>query len=260
MTWHESSISSWLDFLEFVERTKVHKDELVWYFRGQAQVGWGLTPSLIRHFGDAKLEREKAHGIERGIYRHFLSQAHLYLKPGILMKLTEIIGWWIVMQRYSCPTRLLDWTQSPYVALYFAVEQSADRDGALWAFPAPPLETLMTKQHGVLRHEDEEIFTGTFEAVYPILSTLHTERSIAQQSTFTICTDIFGDHGEIISKAFAGQEDRYPLHKIVIPSSLKHEFLSRLRVMNITASSLFPGIDGLGREAAEYIRVRVWTG
>lgn len=44
-----------------------------------------------------------------------------------------------VMQHYSCPTRLLDWTLSPYVALYFAVEQSPESDGAVWFFPSSAL-------------------------------------------------------------------------------------------------------------------------
>jgi hypothetical protein len=49
------------------------------------------------------------------------------------------------------------------------------------------------------------------------------------------------------------------LHKFIIPSSLKLEFLARLKMMNISASSLFPGMDGLGRSIKEALLIRKWT-
>jgi hypothetical protein len=50
---------------------------------------------------------------------------------------------------------------------------------------------------------------------------------------------------------------KYWNSKIVIPEKLKPEFLRRLQIMNITANSLFPGVDGLGRSVREFIQVEV---
>ena len=61
-----------------------------------------------------------------------------------------------------------------------------------------------------------------------------SERLVAQQGAFTICADIFGDHGELIAGSFGDQETFF--YKFIIPAELKLEFLARLQVMNITAA------------------------
>ncbi len=190
----------------------------------------------------------------------FISQYHLHAKAdGVDRSAWGRLDWWMQMQHHSCPTRLLDWTLSPYVALYFAVEQLPNTDGAIWLFPAMELDTISTKNFGKLSFADESALdTHDSEAVYPIIPTRHTERSAPQQSVFTVCTHVQKDHRTVIEEAFIGQEDRFPLNKLVIPAALKNEMLSRLQIMNITPSSLFPGLDGLGRAGRDYARMRSW--
>jgi len=259
MTWHRDQLSSWTNFVELVERLGFNEQgDARWYIRGQSNEAWTLQPSLLRQLGEVTVTR--ALGIEVGARRGFMSQYHLHLPAdGVDKSQWGAIAWWMVMQHYSCPTRLLDWTMSPYVALYFAVEQSPERDGAVWFFPSSALETITVNRYGSLRRDSEEqLGTHDVAAVYPIEATQHTSRSAPQQAVFTICTHVLADHGDVISKAFAGQENRYPLNKVIVPASLKDEFLSRLRTMNITPGSLFPGLDGLGRAARDYIRLRAW--
>lgn len=76
-------------------------------------------------------------------------------------------------------------------------------------------------------------------------------RIVIQQGVFTICTRILDEHGGII-KTFGT-----PLHRLVIPAAFKTECLSRLRVMNLSAATLFPDLDGLGVSTAEFIRLTV---
>ncbi|MFH7326442.1 FRG domain-containing protein [Desulfurivibrio sp. C05AmB] len=259
MIWHRDQLSSWTGFVELVERLNLNEQgDAGWYIRGQSNESWTLQPSLLRQLGEVTVER--ALGIEFGATRRFTSQYHLHLPAdGVDKSQWGSIGWWMVMQHYSCPTRLLDWTLSPYVALYFAVEQSPESDGAVWFFPSSALETVTVNRYGKLRLGSEEQFEShVVAAVYPIEATQHSRRSASQQAVFTICTHLLADHGDVISEAFAGQEDRYPLNKVIIPAGLKDEFLSRLRTMNITPNSLFPSLDGLGRAARDYIRLRTW--
>jgi hypothetical protein len=69
---------------------------------------------------------------EKPLLREFQKQAQQYLShlPGD----DEMIDWLALMQHYGAPTRLLDWSRSPYVALYFAVERSVPKKtAAVWA-------------------------------------------------------------------------------------------------------------------------------
>ena len=261
MSWCEKQIKSWEDFVLFVDRLKINEQgDLSWYFRGQSDASWKLIPSLLRQFINTAVTVERALGIEFGAFRRFQSQFHLYSKADTIDRSKwGCVAWWMVMQHYSCPTRLLDWSLSPYVALYFAIEHCPDRDGAVWLFPASALEILITQKHGKFDQQDESIWeTNEIVSVLPVETVAHSERSAAQQGVFTVCTHILSNHGDVIAEAFCSQEDSHSLHKIVIPAEIKNDFLSRLRTMNITPGSLFPGLDGIGRAGRDYTRLRVW--
>jgi hypothetical protein len=207
----------------------------------------------------------------------FKSQAHLYLSPNILSTvnqsnphlekdvahLNQLLGWWALMQHYRAPTRLLDWTVSPYVAAYFAVEDHWQKDGAVWMMRVANVFVGMDRLHGILdrsiRYED---FWNPENRprILVIRRTESTERMVAQQGCFTVCFQPLCDHADIIERAQppeGSQPSPTAPHylKIVIPRQLKPEILRRLRTMNIAAHALFPGIDGIGRSVAELIRV-----
>lgn len=84
----------------------------------------------------------------------------------------------------------------------------------------------------------------------------YSERSAVQQSAFTMCNDITKDHLEAMVDIL-GEQSKDFLQKIIIPATIKKELLSQLRVMNITANSIFPGLDGLGKSIHELVSVRV---
>ncbi len=259
MIWHEQRLQQWSDFVEFVERLQLNEQgDAGWYLRGQSDSRWSLQPTLLRQLRDVSVER--ALGVEFGAFRRFQAQYHLYAPAdGVDRSGWGPAAWWMIMQHHSCPTRLLDWTLSPYVALYFAVQQHTASDGAVWVFPSSDLEAISTRQSGRLSHDDTKVLeTHEVKAVYPIESVYHSDRSAPQQAAFTLCTHVLGDHGVLIAEAFGEEKQRDPLHKVIVPGELKAECLSKLKTMNITPSSLFPGLDGLGKAVQDYVRLRVW--
>jgi len=261
VNWTTVRINDWRSWQDAVEGYDLSEQSNPgWWFRGQADSDWTLEPSLRRAIKGLDSAYARAHGIELGALRRFQDRAHLFLpSDGVDRSKWKLPAWWALMQHFGCPTRLLDWTESPYVALYFAAISETQADGALWAFPASLVSTNVSSRYGPLEHQVWDGEDGLFEAaVYPAYLLSHNDRSASQQACFTVCVDIFAEHSKAIETAVDDIAHTLALTKLIIPRERKLDFLSRLRTMNITAASLFPGLDGLGRSAAEYIRLRAW--
>lgn len=92
-----------------------------WIFRGQARLSYDLQPGIERlsetlgEPGDSYVHYEEV------VIEEFRKRAHLYAHGMRLPASEDLIDWLPVMQHYGLPTRLLDFTFSPWVALYFAL-------------------------------------------------------------------------------------------------------------------------------------------
>ena len=106
-----------------------------WVFRGQANYSWPLFPSLARRFQTAMVPSsrwEDAENSSIGFFKHRAS-AQLDRPPAD----DDLLAWLALMQHYRAPTRLLDWSGSPFVAAYFAFASARkDQDAVLWALHA----------------------------------------------------------------------------------------------------------------------------
>lgn len=160
----------------------------VW-FRGQGDSAWRLEPKLLR--GAAGLS--ETHFINR-----FKQHASFLLEKSP----TDEFGWLFLMQHYGMHTRLLDWSESPLVALYFAVDEDKDleSEGALWAL-MPTLLNAKSNYRPAFEHEvpsfDDEYMKnyepGTIarenrSRLYPVaaIAKRNSARMYAQQGVFTI--------------------------------------------------------------------------
>ncbi len=249
-------INSWTHLLGELEPWLDSTFENSFYFRGQPDFTWGLIPSLSRSFGT--VTSSQALHIESKLYFSFAEQAHLHLNmPKEVAPGETLTWWWTLMQHYNAPTRLLDWTGSPYVALYYAVKDRFSEPGMVWAFDSNllhnhwPDEIRQSIQSG---HMLDRWFRDAGSAAHylPCRLSRPVERLIAQQARFTVCTQILGQHHRIFDWDDVGNYNR---KRLLIPSRLKPEFLTRLRAMNISASALSPGLDGIGRNTAELLQM-----
>lgn len=247
----ERSVRSWREFVELAESQEFDG----WAFRGQRKAAWPLYASLPRylrrHVPDQGLwgAREK-----RGI-RIFRRKAHHFLPdPGALEDDLRCLA---LMQHHGAPTRLLDFTKSPYVAAFFALE-GAMGDAAVWAVNTPVLYEAAPKGGSNLtRDRVDPRRPGGFEEYYLSNSRPFAwagepqqmdRRLIAQSGTFLL-PGILSEPLEGILRHYA--HPRPLLAKLILPADrLRTESLKALYRMNITPASLFPDLDGLARSIA----------
>lgn len=142
------------------------------------------------------------------------------------------------MQHYSCPTRLVDWTSSPYMGLYFAVNENFDNDGVLYVWDNRFYDRKMKDLHNDYSGISSQhiLNFSAYDIVSPLLAIKKNKRLAKQQGLFTISNNLVKSHCDLITEIFAEGEVR-GLYKLQIPQQLKFEFLARLRIMNITADS-----------------------
>jgi len=236
-----------------------------YWFRGQTNATWGLQPSLMRMTRNLVDDPAEAIKLEDAARAEFMSVAHLSVDPGRLGKVKTIPCWWALMQHHGAPTRLLDWSASPYVAAYFAAHQDGSTcDGVVWCFCHWRLGKKFDEEYGrplpdFTKTESEDT-NGEVKKLHEQLCDPKAKLSIAplefkffsssrmaeQQGRFTMCLRIHQGHECIATKV-----PETHLKQIIIPFDCKSRFLAELRRMNITAAALFPGVDGLGRSIAE---------
>ena len=249
MTEHE--IEDWPQFVRIAEALDVgDPSKLTYAFRGHSNDGWELLPSLLRGIGQ-EISEERALDIEGSARVEFLAQAHLHLNPQTLPAQKDAIGWWTLMQHHGAPTRLLDWTESFYVAAYFAVAGQPESAGAIWCVQVGVAHEQAVAKYKwagnpetVREIEKEYLQSGAPQVVHFLHTKLKTNRVVVQQGLFSICRNVLGDHGAILEETMPAGGGKMVFQKFVIPAHLKTVILRRLRNMNITANSLFPGLDG----------------
>jgi hypothetical protein len=110
-------------------------DDKVWVFRGQSNDDWKLGTRLERELARAGCVHEEWGYIEEGLVREFQRRLGTADDSVGLPDSDNILAWMALMQHHGTPTRLLDWTYSFFVALFFAVE-SADGAAAVFAIDA----------------------------------------------------------------------------------------------------------------------------
>ena len=106
-----------------------------WLFRGQGLYRWSLTPTVTRVIQNLLPSAFNHEAFENSIIGIFKREAKAILSS--VPREDDVLGWLALMQHYRAPNRLLDWTYSPFIALYFAIESlDLTKDSAIWALNA----------------------------------------------------------------------------------------------------------------------------
>jgi hypothetical protein len=248
-------------------------------FRGQPDESWSLQPSIERLPELMLIKPDQAEDL---VLRAFIRRAHHYLQD--LPHHTDRLEWLALMRHYGAPTRLLDWTASPYIAAFFAAaEARQDVVPVIWAVHA----TTLLSQAALMLHEtypDNAAFDvpASFAAyprgdhlfrltqsvkepavVVPVRPFRFNDRLVRQQGWF-LCANSLSISFESILKQMIQRVPKTP-HSIspLIGIKLTREHgmtLLELAKMNITYETLFPGLDGFARSLETHLRIRTVAG
>lgn len=200
---------------------------LAFLFRGVTRPEHRLIPSVARDF---KPDTRPLRKLEDDLFLEFKRQALPWLPPLIPHSDLE---WLMLAQHHGVPTRLLDWTTNPLVALYFACRcDRMDRevDGAVY-FLKKPMEFSTELPL-------EAVYNSFTEGDLYYMRPPHVSpRVSAQASCFTVSCD----PEQPLSKPWV-------VRKVVVPKDRKDALRRHLRHFGISEASLFPGLDGLARD------------
>src|SRR5919199_6415380 len=139
-------------------------------FRGRNDAGEDLRTSLLRLGGDVR-------ALEGHLLRNFRKYAQLEAVP-----FDSVWNWLALAQHHGLPTRLLDWTYSPFVALHFATaaRDRYDRDGAVWLLDFVRAHELVPEPLR-RRLEDEGANLFTTEMLADVAPAIDDLRSLAEE-------------------------------------------------------------------------------
>jgi hypothetical protein len=232
-------------------------DQNRWVYRGQHDSRWSLTTTLERALQATQIDMSKAWGIEGGLLRRFQRQACHHLSP--VPDAKDIPGWLSWMQHFGAPTRLLDWTHSFYVGLYFAVRdliQDHGTEAALWAIDWKWLETTtygdsldtFRQDRNLQGFENfrELLGPNTKPGILKINAFRLNMRLAIQQGTFLIPRAISRSFMGNLDFALTTSKDHSfcPVIKMRISGRARNETLRHLIRMNINEATLFPDLQG----------------
>ena len=254
-TYKAESISEFMARIKEIEaRCDDPKDDDVvsLWFRGLQKSYWPLVPGLYRYLD----RKTKVYEAEDDIREAFIKRAPSLTEN----KPANAWEWYFVMQHYSAPTRLLDWTESPYLGLYFAVRDTEGlHDAAVWALDpwwlngrvsgnsevlppgSPGLAEADARRYGRWLPDrfspKQRLREKLPVAVFPT----HFDRRMSVQRS---CFTIHGLRREGLEELFPKATDR--LAKIIIPSYATEHIRKDLDDYGIDEVTIYPDLQGLG--------------
>ena len=198
------------------------------FYRGQASEDFKLIPSIGRNSIEGK--EEVLLQYERAIFEDFKRKYSMFtdVRPKNDMEFL------FLAQHYGLPTRLLDWTYNPLIALYFACCSHNDKNGVV--FQSYPFS------HKVYSPDYDDILN--FDSYTYLIPNLTDVRYKNQNGLFVLYPEPWKDNFSHISIRF------------IIPSGVKKNIIEKLHKIGINQSFIMPSLDSLCRDIVYIHKMR----
>lgn len=258
-------------------------------FRGQRDSNWTLSTTLERSWAGVDMPDVDKYYVEWNVIDTFTRRAQQYInnppEPG------DWVAWLCLLQHHGGPTRLIDFTHSFYVAMFFAIETASD-NATIWCINRtlqsrvirkkyPPkkkyrsntmvdlhqnnvarflLETMPDDESVVVFVDPERMIERqtTQQGVFFMPSTTKAPFVSNLASTFgmdPVKLQNWDNLNKFDSEKHTAEViNTHEIVRILVSKDIQYSILSDLERMNVTAASLFPGLDGFARSLHYYPR------
>ncbi len=254
-------IKTLTEFTELVEKLLISANGPLWH-RGCADFeNHHLSPSLYRH--PTKKDAKSLLALETQMLTHFRQRSDPFISRPLKDDDWERL---FFMQHFEIPTRLLDWSENPFVALFFALTtqpKDAHADAVVWMLDPVSWNKksldhithpgdILTVGDGLLDgfkpSADEENMSTDPVAIYGFHN---SARIVAQRGVFTIS----GKDTSTMEDIY--QNRNYPLDcllKVRLPQGVKENLLNSLFKVGFTHSVVYPDLAGLAKEMKHFFK------
>lgn len=239
---------TWAELMEVLYNDSynayLHRYRSAYVYRGIEDSNYALSTTLNR-LGESHLEKH--------LLRNFRKYSQIEDEG------KSIWNWLALAQHHGLPTRLLDWTYSPLIALHFSTANFLNfkKDGAIWAVNyVDSMRYLPDQLSLIIEEEGSHIFTAEMldRAANSLVALPQLKRddfavffeppSIDQRIVNQYAVFSMMSNPEIIISNWL-EKTEVQYFKIIIPAALKWEIRDKLDQANINERVLFPGLDGL---------------
>jgi hypothetical protein len=233
---HQHLEDFWSLFLREAFNTCFGGPELI--FRGITNKDHSLIPSIGRH------RREYTENDISALEDTLLTEFKRLSVPELDAPPNNDFEWMFLAQHYGLPTRLLDWSTNPLVALFFAVEKDDDTDGAVY----------IAKRSVTDQYELFDFRTANYTAEHKNAPTSIFAIQPTQGTVIFVRPKYKDRRYQNQKSVFSCPQDPYtPLEtdnmmKINFDKNLKPQLRERLKKMGVSTSFIYPGLAGIAAE------------
>lgn len=242
-------------------------------FRGHKNASWKLETTLARYvdeiismFPERKETFEQTYAVASAMLLKDFKR-NLVINSDLPQEKVEKIDIWQYGQHFGLPSPLLDWSYSPYVALYFAiasrVRDFSDEPCAIWVLNLEILDMINRTIVDHIRPKHSEVISPTefLNQLFPCVEVLDEpyegNKRIAFQQGFFTKLDYYRSIEVWINRIARDlpqpKVDREFIQKLVFPCGQRDAMtmLDKLDKMNINSRSLFPDIFGTVKDTID---------
>ncbi|ANU38247.1 FRG domain-containing protein [Vibrio scophthalmi] len=236
----EYKLSSWKYFSDFINQEML--DYTTYVYRGHAKTEWKLEPTLDRLISNPSSPKRSQH-LEKF---KFETRGRRGAHPATMNNDDD---WWALGQHHGLATPLLDWTESPFVALFFAINNALREKSDEVVVYAISQSSIVQKNKQIKGDESIKLINNqkpTVKVVRPLSD--ENSRLVSQRGLFTRGPNNVDLETWVKNHKIEGRHANYiELMKVFIPIKSHKEVFDCLRYlnrMNINDSTLFPDLGG----------------